>query len=178
MENFLHGPQGSVLWGKYCYVEFIPIILRCSPVFSTATWPHSTHSTLTRPFKILTPSSLCSLSATLPHQLHTYHINHRHIMPRLSQNHLGTFRAVTERHRKYHRYIRCLYHLDHASTLKEVSVLCLLFQSLSLLHTSPFSCSIKRTRYLVNIPQFVINIDPSEYYPSAWFLISLFPSPL
>ena len=38
---------------------------------------------------------------------------------------------------------RHLYHLDHVSTLKEVSVLCLLFQSLLLLHTSPFSSSIK-----------------------------------
>ena len=59
---------------------------------------------------------------------------------------------------------RHLYHLDHASTFKEVSVLYLLFQSLLLLCTSPLSCSIKG---LVNIPQFVINIDPSEYYPSA-----------
>ena len=38
---------------------------------------------------------------------------------------------------------RHLYHLDHVSTLKEVSVLYLLFQSLLLLHTSPLSCSIK-----------------------------------
>ena len=38
---------------------------------------------------------------------------------------------------------RHFYHLDHTLTLKEVSVLYLLFQSLLLLHTSPLSCSIK-----------------------------------
>ena len=85
--------------------NFILIILWCSPVLSTAMWPHSTHSALTRPFKILTPSSLRSLSATFPHQHHTYHNNHGRIMPGLSWNHLGTFWAVTEHHRKHHRYI-------------------------------------------------------------------------
>ena len=38
---------------------------------------------------------------------------------------------------------RHFYHLDHTSTLTEVSVLYLPFQSLLLLHISPLSCSIK-----------------------------------
>ena len=38
-------------------------------------------------------------------QHHTHHINHGHIMPGLSRNHLGTFQAVMEWHQKYHGFI-------------------------------------------------------------------------
>ena len=88
-----------------CYVEFQP---EHSPMFSSVLHSHVTlfHAfALTRPFKILTPSGLHSLSAAFPCQHHTHHINHGHIMPMLSWNHLGTFWAVTERHQKYYGYI-------------------------------------------------------------------------
>ena len=87
---------------EWCYVEFHP---EHSLVFSATTWLRSTHSTLTRPFEMLTPSCLHSLSTALPCQHHTHHTNHRRIMPGPSRNHLGTFWAVTEWHQKYHRFI-------------------------------------------------------------------------
>ena len=103
-ENFLHRPQGSVLRGKYCYIEFLP---KHSPMFSDVL---RSHMTLFHPFRptcpfiILTPSGFRSLSAAFPCQHHTHHINHGHNMPRLSWNHLGIFWGVMERHRKYHGY--------------------------------------------------------------------------
>ena len=135
--------KGAKLIFRLLHRIFIPSILCCSPMFSAATWLRSTPSTLTCPFKILTPSGLHSPSTTFPRQHHIHHTNHGRIMPGLSQNHLGTFWAVMEQIRSITDSFRHFYYLDHTSTLTEVSVLYLLFQSLLLLHTSPLSCSIK-----------------------------------
>ena len=98
MENFPHGPQGSVLRGKYCYIEFL---LEHSLMFSDVLHSHMTSSHPfhpTCPFKILTSSGFHSLSTAFPHPHHIHHINHGHNMPGLSWNHLGIFQAVTKRH--------------------------------------------------------------------------------
>ena len=63
--KFLHGPQGSVLRGKYCYIEFLP---EHSLIFSDVLCSHVTpfhpfHPT--HPFKILMPSGFRSLVRTL-----------------------------------------------------------------------------------------------------------------
>ena len=138
-----------------------------SPMFSGVL--HS-HMTPFHPFRPNSPQHPPVSVAFLPHS----HISSTPIISITDTLCPGYHGTILEPFRQSRNIIgsitdtfRHLYHLDHASTLKEVSVLCLLFQSLLLLHTSPFSCSIKRTRYLVNIPQFVINVDPSEYYPSA-----------
>ena len=87
-----------------CYVEFLP---EHSLMFSDVLHSHMTpfHPFCpTCPFKILMPSGFCSISTTFLCQHHIHHINHGRIMPGLSWNHLGIFRAVTEHHQKHRGY--------------------------------------------------------------------------
>ena len=143
MENFPHRPQGSVLRGKYCYVEFHP---EHSPLFSDVLCSHVTsfHAFCPHPFEILTPPPVSI--ALPPHSC----VSTTFIIPIMDTLCPGYHGTISEPFRQSWNGIgsitdsfRHLYHLNHASTLKEVSVLYLLFQSLLLLHTSPLSCSIK-----------------------------------
>ena len=141
MENFPHGPQDSVLRGKYCYIEFHP---KHSLVFfnvlrSHVTLSHPFHPTF--PFKILASSCFHNFSTAFLHLHHIHHINHRYNMPVLSQNPLGIFWAVTECHWKH--YGHNILPSQSYINIKEISVLYFLFQTLLLLHSCPFSCSIK-----------------------------------
>ena len=131
------GPKGEILLCRISSWSFSDV-LWCSPQP-----PRSTHSALTCPFKILTPSGLHSLSTT-------FRVSTTLIISITDVLCLGYHRTISEPFGQSQNVIRSItetfrhfYHLDHASTLKEVSVLCLLFQSLLLLCTSPFSCSIK-----------------------------------
>ena len=98
MENFPHGPQGSVLRGKYCYVEFLH---EHSPVFSDVLRSHMTSShpfRPTRPIEILTSSGFHNLSSTFPHLHH------------IGQS-WNVIRNITD-------IFRYFYHLNHALILR------------------------------------------------------------
>ena len=124
--------------GRECYIE---IHSEHSLVLSDVLCSHMTLShpfCPTHPFEILASSSFHSLSATFLHLHHIHHINHGRNMPRLSQNPLGIFKAVTEHHQKHHRHIYALLSSQSCINIKEVSVLYFLFQTLLLLHSCPF----------------------------------------
>ena len=126
-----------------CYIEFHP---EHSPMFSSVLCSHMTS------FHAFCPNSPFQNINTLWSLQPFHHIPVSttlliSIMDALCP---GYHRTITEPFGQSRNGIgsimdtfRHLYHLDHASTLKEVSVLYLLFQSLLLLCTSPLSCSIK-----------------------------------
>ena len=145
MENFPHGPQGLVLRGKYCYIEFHP---EHSLMFSGVLRSHMTSFHTFHPNSPLQKKNINTLhSVAFP--LHS-HISTTFIIPITDALCPGYHGTISEPLGQSQNGIGSimdsfmhLYHLNHASTLKDVSVLYLLFLSLLLLHTSPLSCSIK-----------------------------------
>ena len=115
MKKFLHGPQGSVLRGKYCYIEFHP---EHSPVFSDVLHSHVTSSHPfypTLPFEILASSGFHSHSCI-------YTTSIISIMDAICPGYHGT---ILEPFRQSQNVIgsitdifRHFYHLNHASTLR------------------------------------------------------------
>ena len=100
MENFLHGPQDSVLRGRYCYVEFHP---EHSLLFSDVLRSHVTSFHAFRPNSPLqnintlrSPQPFCRIPTSAPHSSYQSWTHYARAIAQPSQNLSGSHGTASE----------------------------------------------------------------------------------
>ena len=100
MENFPHRPQGSVLRGKYCYIEFHP---EHSLLFSDVLRSHVTsfhafcpNLPLQNINTLQSPQPFCRIPVSAPHSSYQSQTQYARAIMEPSRNLLGSHRMALE----------------------------------------------------------------------------------